>query len=160
MSLVRLYPLCQGQVRPPPGPATVAREVLEHIDLPVPAIEIDPGYAITGMTAYLETKGTLHPEPYLRPTPLGEISVDADGEYVVDWGDGTPAQRYGFEGLAWPEGRITHVYTHIGHYDVVVTVEWVAQWAVGERRGTVRDLRTSDRIEGFEVRQLQAVRNR
>ncbi len=160
MRLTRNYPLCQGQVRPPPGPATVAREVIEHIDLPAPAIEIDPGFAITGMKAYLETKGTLHPEPYVRPTPLGEISVDADGEYVVDWGDGTPAKRYGFEGLAWPEGRITHVYTHIGHYDVVVTVEWVAQWAIGERRGTVSDLRTSDRIADFEVRQLEAVRNR
>ena len=69
--------------------------------------------------------------------------MDADGEYLVDWGDGTPPERYGYEGLAWPDGRITHVYTDIGRYDVVVTVEWVANWSIGERRGTVGDLRTT-----------------
>ncbi len=160
MKLIRTYPICAGQPRAPASPGLIAREVIEHIDLPAPAIEIDPGFAITGMTAYLETNGTLHPETYVRPTPLGDITVDADGEYVVDWGDGTPAERYGYEGVAWPDGRITHVYTDLGRYDVVVTVEWVANWSIGDRRGTVRDLRTSDRIEDFETRQLQAVRNR
>lgn len=160
MRLIRTYPLCAGQSRPPATPSTLAREVIEHIDLPAPSIEIDPGFAITGMKAYLETNGTLHPDTYVRPTPLGDISVDADGEYVVDWGDGTPVERYSYEGRDWPEGRITHVYTDLGRYDVVVTVEWVAHWSIGERRGTVRDLRTSGRIEDFETRQVQAVRNR
>ncbi len=147
LRLIRTYPLCAGQSRPPATPSTLAREVIEQIDLPAPSIEIDPGFAITGMKAYLETNGTLHPDTYVRPTRLGDISVDADAEYVVDWGDGTPVERYGYEGRAWPDGGITHVYTDLGHYDVVVTAEWVAHWSIGERRGAVRDLRTSDRIE-------------
>ena len=163
LMLLGSYPMCPRTARPPTVRATpqvVAREVVEEIDLPVPAPSIAPGFALTGKPAYLETGTTLDPPTVERPTELGTITVTPRGVYVVDWGDGTPPERHAVEGGPWPDGRISHVYTRTGRYDVVVAVEWTAQWVVAGVPGTLDGLRTEATVAGFEARQLQAVRDR
>ena len=160
MRLTAHYPLCERTSVPAISPAFVARRFVEELDLPRPQPHIAPGYAVTGMLAFLETRGNLRPAPFTATTPLGSIEVTAVAHYLVDWGDGTPKQRFGFEGAPWPGGRVTHTYTHAGAYDVVVAKTWTAAWRVGSTEGSFTDLATEGRIDDFEVRQIQAVRNR
>lgn len=160
VQLLRSYPPCERSAVPPVNPTFVARRFVEELTLPAPRPHIAPGYAVTGMRSYLETRGDLRPRPFTATTPLGPIEVTAVAHYLVDWGDGTPAERFEVEGGPWPEGRITHTYAHTGTYDVVVTAVWTAAWRVGSTEGSFTDLRTQGRIEDFEARQVQAVRNR
>ena len=160
LELIAIYDVCPGVQRPVASPAAVARQVIEEF-LPAPPVpEIDPGYAITGKPSYLETKGNLRPAAQTRATSLGDIEVTFAGRYVVDWGDGVE-ETFEFEGGPWPEGRIQHTYTHVGHYNVVVSIEWVADWRIGTTTGRINNgLASVARIDNFEVRQLQAVRDR
>ncbi|HET9444138.1 MAG TPA: hypothetical protein VFO65_12490, partial [Acidimicrobiales bacterium] len=160
--LTRSFPMCPRPERREgrPAPQVVAREVVEEITLPVPAPSIAPGFALAGKPAYLETGASLRPPTIERQTELGVISVTARGTYTVDWGDGTPVERHAVEGGPWPDGPIRHVYTHARTYDVVVSIEWTADWVVAGVPGTLEGLRTSATLAGFEVRQLQAVRDR
>ncbi len=64
------------------------------------------------------------------------------------------------EGGPWPDGRITHQYTDVGIYDVVVTERWTATWRLGAASGSLAELRTTGRIDDFPVEQIQAVRYR
>jgi hypothetical protein len=161
LEMIALYDMCPGVERPSPSPAAVARQVVEEFLPPPPQPEIDPGYAITGKPAYLETNGNLAPGQQRRATVLGDIEVRFRGTYVVDWGDGTAPEEFTVEGEPWPNGRITHVYQRVGRYDVVVTARWVAEWRIGSTSGRIDDnLASVGRIEGFEVRQMQAVRDR
>ena len=128
----------------------------------------NPGYTLdvqnkstsSGVKFVDETKGNLRPPTQTRPTALGDIEVTFAGRYVVDWGDGVE-ETFEFEGEPWPDGRIQHTYTHVGHYNVVVSIEWVADWRIGTTTGRISDgLASVSRIDNFEVRQLQAVRDR
>ncbi|HEX4979598.1 MAG TPA: PKD domain-containing protein, partial [Acidimicrobiales bacterium] len=160
LRLIGIHELCPGVEAPVLSPAAIAREVIEEFLPAPPAPEIDPGYAITGKTAYLETNGNLSPPAQTRPTPLGDIHVSFRGRYRVDWGDGTVTD-HDTEGGPWPAGTITHTYIHTGRYDVVVTAEWSADWRIATSAGRITSgLATTGRIDDFEVRQLQAVRNR
>jgi hypothetical protein len=161
LRLFASYQLCPGVARPPKGPRTIAREVIESFLPPPPQPEIDPGFAITGKLAYLETKGNLRPPPETRATDLGPIRVTFTGTYAVDWGDGTPLERYQVEGRPWPAGTITHTYVDARIYDVVVAIEWRADWQIGPLQDRIIDgLRSESRLDDFEARQLQAVRDR
>jgi len=160
LELIALYDVCPGIQRPPASPSAIARQVVEEFLPAPPTPEIDPGYAIAGKTAYLETKGNLHPPTQTRATPLGDIDVTFTGQYRVDWGDGT-TETFTTEGEPWPTGRITHTYTHVGYYNVVVTIEWTARWRIATTTGEITNgLASVARIDNFEVRQLQAVRDR
>jgi len=129
----------------------------DDVLLPTPQPYIAPGRAITGMYAYLETRGTTS-HTYTEPdTPFGPLTVVATGRYYVDWGDGTTTGPHSAEGGPWPDGTIKHEYIHIGNYDVVVTERWTATWSFGDRSGTLDELRTVGRIEDFPVQQIQAV---
>lgn len=160
LELFAIYDVCPGVQRPAASPAAVARQVIEEF-LPAPPVpEIDPGYAITGKPSYLETKGDLRPPTQSRPTALGDIEVTFTGRYVVDWDDGVK-ETFEFEGEPWPDGRIRHTYTDVGHYNVVVSIEWTADWRIGTTTGQISTgLASVARIDNFEVRQLQAVRDR
>ena len=142
-----------------PTPTQVADPFIRTIPLPVPNPEIDPGYNITGLLAYLETKGsTSHVVD--GSTILGPIGVAARGAYYVNWGDGSPEEGpFAFEGQPYPNGRITHFYEYAGLYTVTVREAWFADWRLGGDSGTVTDLQTSASIP-LEVRELQAVRQR
>ena len=160
LRLMGQYDFCPGVERPVRSPAVVARSVVEEFTPTPPRPHIAPGYAITGKPAYLETNGNLAPATDTRTTELGDIEVTFRGTYTVDWGDGTPVETHTAEGKPWPDGTIRHTYTHTGHYDVVVTANWTATWRIGTTTGEITDgLTTTQTIEDFEVRQLQAVRN-
>ena len=119
-----------------------------------------PGLMLSGSPDEGPLLGNLRPAPQTRPTALGVIEVTFTGRYVVDWGDGVE-ESFAFEGEPWPDGRISHTYTDVGNYNVVVSIEWVADWRIGTTTGQITNgLASVGRIDGFEVRQLQAVRDR
>lgn len=142
------------------GPAGYAVQFWKTIPLPVPKPQIPPGYAITGKTAYLVTNGTTDPPVYSDNTPLGQLTIQATGEYVVDWGDSSPSVwdgPYAMEGQPWPNGKITHTYDYTGTYTVQVVEDWSAVWRLGASTGELTGLHTAATIPDFRVEQLQAV---
>jgi hypothetical protein len=155
-------PACPVQPRPPglPAPvetaAMVADRVWAAIPLPSPAPRIAPGRAITGKLAYLETGGEIN-HIYNRDTVFGPLKIDATGTYSVDWGDGTTTGPHSFEGKPWPDGKITHEYSDVGLYNVVVTEKWAANWSLDGQSGMLRTLQTAGSINSFPVQQIQAV---
>lgn len=136
--------------------AALAERFFQEVALPVPAPRIAPGRAITGLAAYLETRGATG-HSFTRTTPFGPMTIVATGTYGVDWGDGTLTGPHLVEGRAWPHGEITHRYRDVGNYDVVVTEAWTATWRVGDQSGTLEGLRTTARIDAFPVGEIQAV---
>ena len=161
-SLYSTAPPCPPQA-PPPGqsgpvetPAMFARRYWEEVVLPQPRPEIDPGRAITGKLAYLETNGQTR-TIYTNTTIFGPLEIIATGTYMVDWGDGNTSGPHTLEGKPWPDGLITHEYEHVGSYDIVVTEKWTATWRLGGESGVLRELETEGQINDFPVQQLQAV---
>ena len=145
---------------PAASPVAYAVQFWRTIPLPVPKPEIPPGYAITGKTSYLVTHGTTSPPAYVDQTPLGQLTISAGGQYLVDWGDSSPPVwdgPYATEGQPWPDGRITHTYDVVGSYTVTVEEEWTAVWHLAGVTGTLTGLRTTATIPDFRVEQLQAV---
>jgi hypothetical protein len=138
-------------------PQSFAIEYWADMPLPSPQPYIAPGRAITGMYAYLETRGTTT-HTYTEPnTPFGPLTIVATGRYYVDWGDGTRTGPHAGEGQPWPDGDIKHEYINIGAYDIVVTERWTATWSFGSESGVLDELRTVGTIEDFPVQQIQAV---
>jgi hypothetical protein len=155
-----VQPRAPGEPAPVETPAMIAMRYWEQVPLPKPAPHIAPGRAITGKVAYLETHGEVA-RTYTNPTTIyGQLVIVASGSYEVDWGDGTKTGPHAFEGRAWPDGGITHVYTDVGSYDILVTEKWTATWSLGGERGLLRTLATSGRIDDFPVEQVQAVISR
>ncbi len=156
------YPPCparRGAQSQEVSPAEYAARFWREVPLPKPGPRIAPGRAITGKLAYLETRGELT-HTYSQSTPIGPLEITARGRYYVDWGDGTTTGPHDTEGGPWPDGRITHQYTDVGIYDVVVTERWTATWRLGAASGSLAELRTTGRIDDFPVEQIQAVRYR
>ncbi len=160
-NIFQSYPPCPGQPRAAEqiSPAEYASRFWRDVPLPKPGPYIAPGRAITGKLAYLETRGQLS-HTFTGDTPIGPMSITATGRYYVDWGDGTTTGPHDGEGGPWPDGRITHQYTDVGVYDVVVTERWTATWRLGPASGSLNELRTTGRIDDFPVEQIQAVRYR
>jgi hypothetical protein len=162
LRILENYPPCPLQPVAPNQPAPVetrsmaAARVWEQVPLPKPGPRIAPGRAITGKLAYLETQGVTS-YPYSTVTTFGPLTISATGTYTIDWGDGTKSGPHSFEGAPWPEGKITHQYTKVGTYNVVVTEKWTANWSLDGESGTLRTLQTSGRIDNFPVEQIQAV---
>ncbi len=135
----------------------VAARAWENLTtLPKPNPYIAPGRALTGKTAYVETRGELL-RNYLIDSTRGPLTISAAGTYFVDWGDGHTSGPYSIEGRAWPDGQITHEYINIGTYNVVVTEKWTARWSLDGASGVLRTLQSTGRISNFPVEQLQAV---
>lgn len=137
-------------------PQLIAIRASRDIPLPKPTLWIAPGWMITGKDAYLEIRGDRH-HWYTAGTPLGPLTFESVGRFYVEWGDGTSTGPYDSNGAPWPDGDITHNYRDVGHYDVVVTERWVANWSIGDTVGTVGGLHTEGRIDNFRVEQIQAV---
>lgn len=145
---------------PRPSPAQIALHYWRTIPLPVPHPAVPPGYAVTGKTAYLVTGGTVDPGEYRFATPLGPLTITATGYYLVDWGDGTSPTwtgPYPENGVAWPDGMITHVYDQVASVTLAVHEVWRATWTLAGDRGTLTGLATNGAIAGLPVRQIQAV---
>ncbi|MDP8976931.1 MAG: hypothetical protein M3N28_11310 [Actinomycetota bacterium] len=152
--LVRQLPRCPSVVL---TPQEVAVSVVEAFPFPAPKPYIAPGKVITGLRAFLEPRSPTTVSD-VRPTPLGDIQLNAAGEYYVNWGDAKTGPHPG-PGGPWPNGNISHVYTHRGVFDVQVTVAWTVRWQMAGTSGTL-NVSTDGALRGFPVEQLQAVRNR
>jgi hypothetical protein len=157
------YPPCPEQPRAPGQPAPVetramvaARQWEQRTTLPRPTPYVAPGRAITGKTAYLETRGDLV-RNYRTESSFGPLVIVAHGTYFVDWGDGETSGPHTLEGGPWPNGHITHDYVKVGSYNIVVTEKWTATWSLDGESGILRTLQTTGRIDNFPVEQLQAV---
>ncbi|HET9444279.1 MAG TPA: hypothetical protein VFO65_13195 [Acidimicrobiales bacterium] len=143
-----------------PAPAVLAAQVWrEQVQLPAPALTIAPGFALTGKPAYLEIATPRRVQASYEA--LGEsVFIDATGVLDVDWGDGTVETGLTRHGGPWPEGDISHVYTHVGDLTVTATLRWTATWRVGQSSGRIDDGLLTTGALPLEIRQLQAVRDR
>lgn len=155
---------CPPDAVPVPDVGTIAEQRWEALrNLPVPTLRMQPNYAITGMRVYLEIGG--HGSTVIAvENPVGDdITITATSDYVVDWGDpGWSARTVTrSQGGPWPDGDVTHVYTDVADAAMIkVTQRWRATWSAGGRSGVLEQRTTESAPLTFEVRQLQAVRNR
>jgi hypothetical protein len=145
-----------------PSPATVAWSFVKQASPPPSRPHIAPGYAITGKKAFLQTDGpTTQTQTF--DTILGPLAVTFEAStFTVDWGDGAGIDSGPFDipGRPYPDGEAAHVYTHAKAYDVVVRTSWTARWSVAGESGALGGLSRTERIDDFQARQLQAVRDR
>jgi hypothetical protein len=153
-------PRRRAPVPPPLTPTEIVERTIVNVRLPSPDPNIDPGYAITGMKAYLETGNSTRHTFDAIPTVLGPLSITATSTYTVDWGDGTTTGPHSSNGGKYPNGSITHVYRDAETLDITVTQNWSAQWSLAGQSGTIGGLSSSGALPNFVVREVQAVRNR
>jgi len=142
-----------------PSPEQVALSYRELAQPPAPEPRIAPGWAITGLPAYLESGGR-RAQDFPFDTVLGPLRISAAFSHLtVDWGDGSGPQRYatGDLGGPHPDGGIRWIYTDVGVVDVTVVQHWTVTWSVGGESGTFEDVTSQASIPAFEVEQVQAV---
>ena len=134
--------------------------------LPRPAPSVPPGYAMTGMAAYLVTDHELVYGPVDHEVDLEimqlTVRVNGTATTTVDWGDGT-VLTYDQPGLAYPDGEVTHTYADAGDVTIQITDSWRLTYDVyrgGELIiSNVLELDLAPvALEDLEVRQLQSVR--
>jgi hypothetical protein len=152
------YDQCPGADDPDPTGAVHAVWADAAL-LPDNDVHIAPGWALTGMPAYLEVRGerTLQQSTEL-PAPFGDaVTFDASASYEVDWGDGTTTGPHDSSGGPHPEGDIVHTYADATEITVVVTATWTGEWAVGGRNGALPPIERQHELP-LEIRELQSVR--
>jgi hypothetical protein len=147
-------------------PPAVLRDAITRTirdDMPRPTVEVPPGYALTGMEAYLVTNHQLEYGPVTHTVNLGiavlDVIVTATAVTEVDWGDGTVA-TYHTPGTPWPDGSVTHTYRDSGVVSISVTDIWQVTYrvpALGIEDTVTAPLPTRT-LDDFEVQQVQAVR--
>jgi hypothetical protein len=145
-----------------PTPSAVAWSFVRSAQPPPSEPYVAPGYAITGKRAFLETHGRPTDTQHFD-TVLGPLTITFDAQaYTVDWGDGSGLDKGPFPipGRPFPDGKAAHVYTDAKPYDIVVRTTWAAHWSVANESGTLDGLTRTEHLDAFEVRQLQAVRDR
>jgi hypothetical protein len=145
-------------IAPPVTPQEIVQRTLVNATLPSPKPNIDPGYAITGMRAYLEAGDRRTHRFDTIPTVLGPLQITATSSYTVDWGDGTVTGPHHTTGGKYPDGTITHVYQDTGVVEITVSQRWTARWTLAGQSGTVGGLSSSGALPDFAVREVQAVR--
>jgi hypothetical protein len=147
-------------------PPAVLRDAITRTirdDMPRPTVEVPPGYALTGMEAYLVTNHQLEYGPVTHTVDLGvavlDVIVTATAVTEVDWGDGTVA-TFHTPGTPWPDGSVTHTYRDSGVVTISVTDIWQVTYrvpALGIEDTVTAPLPTRT-LDDFEVQQVQAVR--
>lgn len=154
-------------------PAVVLREAVRSTvvgQLPRPELAIAPGFALAGLETYLDT-GSGHGLTYLQNEPIVvgpftfDVDIEAGGETVVDWGDGSPPVSYTVPGRPYPDGEIRHTYRDAATVTVTVTDRWQIDFRATTAGGAVlTDTVDAELeqvfIEDFEVREYRAVRTR
>lgn len=157
-------PACPGPAGLPviaSSPVIEAARFWQDMDLPALTPRIEPGRAVVGLPAYLETGG----RPSVTDggaTPFGALTITATRAVDVDWDDGVGSTTGPHAGIGGPhpDGDITWVYARSGARDVSVTQTWTATWSIGGSGGTFSGRGTTSTLFGFPVEEIQAVRNR
>lgn len=146
--LAREAPGAQRDLDCPRGPfagvgAIALRDAVRSTvagQLPRPEPSIAPGYALTGMPAYLDT-GAGHALTYDRSLPVAvgpfafEVAISATGTSRIDWGDGSPTEVHLEPGRPYPDGTVHHTYRHRGRVEVTVTDRWTIDFAATDAAG-------------------------
>ena len=147
----------------PDSPRAVAQAFVRSIGVPVPEPRIDPGWAMTGMPAYLEIhgqEGFTHTEEIAG---FGQLRVSFEPtHFEIDWGDGTikvvDDGRTGAPYNGDQSQQISHTYVDVDEGTVVrVEARWLATWELAGFNGVVGGLQTSEEFP-LEVREMQSVR--
>ncbi len=123
-------------------------------ELPTPRFSIPPGYALTGLKAYLTSSCTLY-QNFSDTTPIGTASIHATGEIWVKWGRGLSwSGPYNSCGLPWPEGEIFHVYESARSATVSVKETWVASWTLAGKSGSLTGLFTEPASQELPIHSI------
>ncbi|MEX1178167.1 MAG: hypothetical protein WEB09_06870, partial [Nitriliruptor sp.] len=129
--------------------------------LPRPTLSLPPGYAITGLRAYLVTGHDLDFGPVSIPVDLGIVAFDvqlsATGASTVDWGDGT-ITTHDSGGTGYPDGAVSHVYTDAAIVDITVTDTWTVAYEAGPFVGSITAPLLPVTLPDVEIQERQAVR--
>jgi hypothetical protein len=136
--------------------------------LPRPELYIAPGFALAGLETYLDT-GWQHVLKHSRVEALTVgpftyyVEIEASGETIVDWGDGSPPVTYTVPGRPYPEGEIRHTYMDAATVTVTVTDRWRIDFRATTAGGAVLTDSVDAEleqvlIEDLEVREFRAVR--
>lgn len=152
-------------------PLVVLRDTVRALvtgQLPRPQLSIPPGYALTGMPAYLVT-GDEHGLDYQadHTVPVGpfwfEVAIDATGTTIVDWGDGSDPLVADEPGRPYPEGRVLHTYRDRGRVQVTATDHWTVTFTATGSSGaalteTIEATLEDAVLTDFPVQTYRAVR--
>jgi len=155
---------CPASLVPPPPPPTASDVINKWAHtavLPAPALQVAPGYAVTGLTAFLEIT-TPDPWAVAVPDPIRSDTISVvcrHSSFVVDWGDGTTATTNSTGG-PYPSGDVTHAYQSATlPVPLVVDETWACHWSdpLGHA-GDLAGLHSAGRL-ALEVREIQALAN-
>ena len=152
-------------------PAVTIRDTVRALvtdQLPRPTLSVPPGYAMTGMPAYLVT-GDEHDLIYNTGRQvdiegfLFDIDISASGVSTVDWGDGSEPVTYTQPGRPYPDGEVHHTYRDRGDVDITVTDEWEIVFTATTATGTtltdtVTTTLATTTLDDLEVQEYRAVR--
>ena len=149
-------PPCPPQTPLPTPGSTLATQWSDQAQLPAPSLAVQPGYAVTGLTAYLQITATTT-AAYTFGAGSNSISIDCDyTDFHVDWGDGSTTDTRSLGG-PYPDGDVNHVYGEVSASDALaVTENWTCRWEdlLGDE-GTLDGL-YSDSTLPLQVRELEA----
>jgi hypothetical protein len=148
---------CPTTGPPPPTAAQVAQGWSKTAHLPPPGITVAPGYAVTGLTAYLQIAAhSPWTTSFADPIRADTISVScAASGFDVDWGDGTRTSTTSAGG-PYPTGDVTHAYQQASAgVPLSVTEHWSCAWSdqVGDA-GTLAGLASAGRLS-LQIREIQ-----
>jgi hypothetical protein len=157
-------PMCQPAPAPvAASPAAAADDFVRRIPLPEPQLRIDPGFALTGLPAYLviNDQSTFTVDENLAGWGMMRVRLRPT-RFVIDWGDGTVETiADGRTGVAHDgdvSQQISHVYRWSdSHVRVSVRSDWQAVWQIGGFSGVVDGL-VIDATLDLPVREYRAVR--
>ena len=155
-----MTPAAPGAPAPPaPTAADIAATWSQSATLPNPTLRVRPGYAVTGLTAYLEI-GTPSPWTVSIPDPVRNDAITIScghTSFDVSWGDSTPPTETTSTGGPYPKGDVTHVYQQAAQsYTIAVTEHWGCRWSdPAGNGGTLTGLRSAGRLP-LEVREIQS----
>jgi hypothetical protein len=157
-------PMCQpAPASVAASPAAAADGFVRRIPLPEPQLRIDPGFALTGLPAFLVIDDQRAFTVNEDLAGWGMMSVQfRPTRFVIDWGDGTMETiadgRTGAPYGGDASQQISHIYRWSdGSIRVRVRSDWQAGWQVGGFSGTVDGLVTDATLD-LPVREYRAVR--
>lgn len=151
---------CSNATAPPPQSgssiAAGATTTLQQ-ELPRPQLTVQPGYAVTGLTAYLQI-GTGNDLSFTFAGFHNAVSVVCSWDHFdVNWGDGTDDPDVRSTGGPYPDGDVTHVYQQASPSDDLHVVEyWTCPWHDQIGGAGVLQLQTANDLF-LEVREVQTL---